>query len=283
MQPKIDLIKIRDLDEIVRDSITFLRQNFKPLLKAYFTICGVFLVTGLIVSIVNYYEMRLHLEEGTSVFTAFYFLSMLFGLLNVTSTTITTLCFVTLYREKGNEAPTVDEVWSYFKFYFVRILGAIFVISILFTIGTVFFLIPGIYLFNVLGLILPIIIMENATFGYAISRSFHIIKNSWWRVFGSMIIVSIVLLATYTVLAIPVGLLVEVYALVSGSSIAAVYKLPMMVVSGCFQFLYLLPVIALALNYYSLTEQTDGTSLLNRIETFGIKNTDAGHTTIEEY
>ncbi len=283
MQPKIELIKIRDLDEIVRDSITFLRQNFKPLLKVYFTICGVFLVTGLIVSIVNYYEMRLHMEEGTSVFTAFYFLSMLFGLLNITATTMTTLCFVTLYREKGNEAPTVEEVWSYFKFYFMRILGAIIVISILGMLGTVFCLLPGIYLFTVLGLILPIIIMENTTFGYAISRCFQIIKNNWWRVFGSMIVVSIVLLAAYTVLAIPLGVLVEVYALVSGVSITTIYTLPMMVISGCFQFLYILPVIALALNYYSLTEQSDGTSLLSRIERFGVKDTDADHTTTEEY
>jgi hypothetical protein len=283
MQPKIELIKIRDLDEVVRDSITFLRQNFKPLFKAYFTICGVFLVIGLIISIVNYYEMRLHLEEGTSVFTIYYLLSMLFGLLNVTSTTMTTLCFITLYREKGNEAPTVEEVWSYFKFYFMRILGALVLISILGMLGTVFCLLPGIYLFTVLGLILPIIVMENATFSYAISRCFQLIKSNWWRVFGSMIVMSIVLLAIYTVLAIPVGLLVEVYALVSGISITTIYTLPMMIMSGCFQFLYILPVIALALNYYSLTEQSDGTSLLNRIEMFGVKDTNAGHTTTEEY
>jgi hypothetical protein len=283
MQHKIELIKIRDLDEVVRDSITFLRQNFKPLLKTYFTICGVFLIIGLIVSIANYYEMQLHMEEGTSVFTIVYFLSMLFGVLNVTSTTITTLCFITLYREKGNEAPTVEEVWSYFKFYFLRILGAVFLITLFGVIGTVFCLLPGVYLFTVLGLVFPIIIMENATFNYGLSRCFQIIKNNWWNVFGSMLVISIVLLAAYAVLAIPVGLLVEVYALVSGTSIKAIYTLPMLVTSGCLQFLYILPVISLALNYYSLTEQSDGTSLLSRIERFGVKDADAGHTTNEEY
>lgn len=283
MQPKIELIKIRDLDEVVRDSITFLRQNFKPLLKSYFTICGVFLIIGLIVSIVNYFEMQMHLEEGTSVFTIAYFLSMLFSILNITSTTVTTLCFITLYREKGNEAPSTQEVWSYFKFYFMRILGATFIIAVLAILGTIFCILPGIYLFTVLGLTLPIIVMENATFNYAISRCFHIIKNNWWRVFGSIVVIYFVLLAVYAVVALPVGLLAEVYATASGTTIAKIYTVPMLLMSGCLQFLYILPVISLALNYYNLTELSDGTSLLSRIETFGVKDNSADHSTSEEY
>ncbi|NCD72314.1 hypothetical protein [Mucilaginibacter agri] len=283
MQSKIELNKIRNLDEIVSDTIIFFKQNFKPLLKAYFTICGAFLIAGLILAVINFFEMRVHMEEGTSIFTTTYFLSLLFGLINYTATILTTLSFITIYREKGNEAPTVEEVWSYFKFYFLKALWAIIAIVVISSIGSVFCLLPGIYLFTVLGLILPIIVVENTTFNYAISRSFQIIKKSWWRVFGSMLIISVVVLAAYTVLAIPVMLVAEIYALVTGISLTTFYLMPLAVVSSAAQFLYILPIIALALSYFSLTEQQDGTSLLNRIETFGVTDRNAGDNTTEEY
>jgi len=205
------------------------------------------------------------------------------GCLNYVVTTLTTLSYIIIYQEKGNEAPMVEEVWSYFKFYFLRVLGAVIVITMISTIGAVFCLLPGIYLFTVLGLILPIIVIENATLNYSMSRCFQIIKNNWWTVFGSMIIISIVLFAAYIALSIPVMMLVEIYALVSGTSITTLYLLPITIISSCLHFLYILPVIALTLNYYSLTEQCDGTSLLSRIETFGVKDDNAGHTTGEEY
>jgi hypothetical protein len=50
MQPKIELAKTRDFGEIINDTFLFMRQNFKPLLKYFFTFCGIFLAAGTVCS-----------------------------------------------------------------------------------------------------------------------------------------------------------------------------------------------------------------------------------------
>jgi hypothetical protein len=37
-----------------------------------------------------------------------------------------------------------------------------------------------VYLSPILALILPIMVMENTSFGYAFNRSFVLIKENWW-------------------------------------------------------------------------------------------------------
>ncbi|HEY4194580.1 MAG TPA: hypothetical protein VGM63_03535, partial [Mucilaginibacter sp.] len=44
MSTNLELAKPRDFGEIINDTFTFVRQNFKPLLKYFFVICGFFIL-----------------------------------------------------------------------------------------------------------------------------------------------------------------------------------------------------------------------------------------------
>lgn len=284
MRPKIEFEQIRDLDEVVSDSIVFFKQNFKPLLKVYFSICGFFLFVSLVLGIINILEMRVRLEEGTSVFSVAYFLSTFFNFISVSMTVTTILSYLTLYRKNGNEAPTVQEVWAYVKSHIIKIFAANVVIAIIVAIAFVFCILPGLYFLPVLSLILPIMMMEEARFGYAFDRCFKLVKGHWWQVFGSLFLVTIVLSAFSLAFMVPAGLITEVYALITGGSFAKIYQIPVLISSICVQVLYALPIIALTLNYFSLIEQKEGSSLMRRIEmlgTTGKSNND--HLATEEY
>jgi hypothetical protein len=64
---------------------------------------------------------------------------------------------------------------------------------------------------------------------------------------------------------------------------ATVYTIAVDVAAHLMQFLYLLPVIATALVYFSLTEQKDDVSLLQRIEMLGQHAPETTQPETEEY
>src|SRR5688572_17638407 len=43
-EQKIEFRKIRDFGEVMNDTFSFVRQNFKPLFKSFFAICSFFMI-----------------------------------------------------------------------------------------------------------------------------------------------------------------------------------------------------------------------------------------------
>ena len=43
MIQKVEFRKVRDFGEVISDTFLFMKQNFKPLFKAFFYLCGFFL------------------------------------------------------------------------------------------------------------------------------------------------------------------------------------------------------------------------------------------------
>lgn len=269
MQEKIELNKVRGFGEIIEDSIQFFKQNWKPLLRAYFYICGFFWVASLLVSLFNEIRTIQLVAVGGSVFTFTYFLAIMFELLSFLVITLTVLSFMALYKEKGNEAPAVDEVWSYVKYFFFRVFGSYIALGALIAAGTLCCIIPGIYFMVVLSLTVPVMVMENATLGYAFSRSFLLIKTRWWQTLGVIIVTEIIIVAAMFAIVIPVGLIVWGSTFLTNAAGTHIYLYSTIVVSHVLQFLYLLPIIAIALTYFSFTEQNDYGTLLQRIMMLG--------------
>ena len=124
MPAKVELVQIRRFGEIVDDSILFVKQNWKPLLRSYFSICGFFWVAGLILSVFNQTQIFALQENGESIYSVTYISTAVLNFLNIIFVILTGLCFVTLYKEKENQAPSVEEVWTYVKYYFFRVVGS---------------------------------------------------------------------------------------------------------------------------------------------------------------
>lgn len=289
MQPKIELAKTRDFGEIISDTFTFIGQNWKPLLKSYAIICGFFIVANLIVALLQQHKMLDTIQTNSpysvgynfgkyfrSMFGVTYFLSVIFGIFSLTAISLVPLSFIALYKEKGNVAPETEEVWNYFKHYFFRVMGSYLVIVICLVAGFFLCLVPGFYLWPVLSLILPIIVLENATLGYSWSKSFQLIKENWWSTFGAIAVSWIITYAAASIFIIPVTLVTVgsvFFSKTQPSSSALI--LTTIISSLCYVF-YMLPTITAALCYFNLNERKEGTGLMGRINNFGNNDPAAG-------
>lgn len=283
MEEKIELNRIRTLGEIIDDSIQFFKQNWRPLLRSYFTICGFFWVVSFVVAILNQVQTAQRLAMGGSQFGATYFLAMFFDLVSGIVIILTVMSFIALYKEKQNQAPSTEEVWSYFKYYFFRIFGSYLALALCLVAGLLCCVIPFFYLAVVFSIIFPIMIMENTTFGYAFSRSFKLIKNRWWNVLGVIIISDIIIVVAMFSIGIPVTLVVVSTKFLTNVGGLTIYKYATVIVTHFLQFLYPIPLIAITLTYFSLTEEKDEGALYERINSIGKRDSGINDNLTEEY
>src|SRR5947209_2042968 len=231
MQEKIELNRIRTLGEIIDDSIQFFKQNWRPLLRSYGTICGFFWVVSFIVALLNQVQTVQRLAMGESQFGGIYFLAMFFDFISGIVIILTVLSFIALYKEKQNEAPSTEEVWAYFKYYFFRIFGSYLALIACLVAGFLCCIIPFFYLAVVFSLIFPIMIMENTTFGYAFSRSFKLVKNRWWNVLGVIIVSEIIIVVAMFSIGIPVTLVVVTTKFLTNVDGMTVYRYATVIVT----------------------------------------------------
>jgi len=279
MEQTIELRKQRDFGQIINDSFTFLKQNFKPLFRTLFIICGFLILIGIISSIFYYYNIgssfniNINSPEARSkplmvIITAF--LTAFTVLLAQAFIQLTTICYISVYLQKTGKTPSLAEVWGYFKYFLLRALGSSIVTITLFFIGCIFCLIPGIYLLPIFSLIIPIIVIENTSFGYAFSASFRLIKNNWWLVFGVIFVMGFMVWIAHVIVDIPLTFITlgdKFLPVLNG------IKLPIVIVSSIIKnvlsFAYVIPTIAIALCYFSLSEEKDSTGLMDRIDKLG--------------
>jgi len=270
MQEKIELNRIREFGDIIDDSLQFFKQNWKPLLKSYFTICGFFWLASLLLGIFNQINTFHRIHDGQSPFSTTYFLYFLFEYIDFIIITLTVLSFISLYKEKGNEAPSVEEVWSFVKYYFFRAFGSYLLLTLCIIIGAVFCILPGIYLAVSFSLVLPVIVIENSTLSYAFSRCFQLIKNNWWFMLGAVFVSEIILVVALLAIIIPVMIIAFGVTFLTNVSMLTMYSYASIIIGHLLQFAYMFPIIVICLVYFSLVEQKDDGNLLQRINNIGV-------------
>ncbi|MEO6850627.1 MAG: hypothetical protein ABI203_03550 [Mucilaginibacter sp.] len=298
MTPKIELAKPRDFGEIISDTFTFTRQNFKPLLKYFFIFCGFFMLASASTSVLNQinavrvmnslasnnFETRSPFA-ALSVFTPTYFLAILFLLLEYIAIAVTVLCYLTLYKQKQNNIPKMEEMWGYFKFYFLKIFGSSLLVSLIVIVGCFFCLIPGIYLYPIMSLVIVIMVVENTNFSYAFNHSFALIKDNWWATFGVFVVMTIIIAVASMVVVLPAALLnvVNLFMhLTKGTSISITTAIVTTLLTEVGHIFHILTIVSTTLIYFNLTETKEGTGLIERINQFGT-NTPDSNITPEEY
>nr|WP_294940889.1 hypothetical protein [uncultured Mucilaginibacter sp.] len=283
MLPKVELARIRNLGETVDDSILFLKQNFRPLLKAYVYICGIFWVAGLVVSMFGLTQRFQLQNQGEAISSTTYILTAIAGYINFIFLALTSFSFIALYHEKGKEAPTVEEVWAYVKYYLLRVAGSGIALFALLALGTLLCVLPGIYFMPILLLIIAIMTLENASFSYAFGLAFTLIKNKWWHLMSALVVMMVLILAITILLCIPLGIIAGLILYLTDVNQPEAQGIGIAIALNTLQFFYILPMIAVALCYYSFTEQRDDNSLMQRIEMLGKHNAGTTHLPTEEY
>ncbi|MFD0794555.1 hypothetical protein ACFQZX_13090 [Mucilaginibacter litoreus] len=300
MQPKVELAKSRDFGEIINDTFNFIKQNMKQLVKNQFIFCGLFFLAGSLLFVLQQYraknlitsmgEMGPQTYESINTFRLLgvsYFIGIALVFIGGCISVITVLSYMAIYKQKGNIVPETSEVWGYIKYYFLRSLLVVFVVAILFGLGLVLCLIPGIYLFPIMGLICPVMIFENGSFEYSFSRAFQLIKDNWWVTAATVLVSWIIYYFMAMIVTIPISIVGIGSSLLSPVKSFTVMPLWASVVSVFIQQITMLfsiiPVITIALCYFNLSESKEGTSLLDRINKLGNNNTPQTDLPTEEY
>ena len=292
MNQPIELRRLRDFGQIINDSFTFFKENFKPLFTALLVICGFFIVASTISTVFTYMNMgnvfasRMNAENIQRDPVGYFVSTGVTALILIVTQSfihLVTLCYISVYLQKQNVTPTLAEVWDYFKFYFFRAIGSSILLFIILIIGFMLCIIPGFYLSPILYLVVPIIIIENSSFSYAFNRSFVLIKNNWWLVFGVIFIMSLVVGVASSIASIPLTIFSLGGKFFSTKSIALPLTIIFSILRNLLLLAYALPSIAICMCYFSLSEQTDGLGLLGRIEQLGKTNDDTSNLPTEEY
>jgi hypothetical protein len=286
MQPKVELAKLRDFGEIINDTFLFVKQNFKPLLKYFFTFCGIFIVGGVISASLLQLKMvgtmssissgiynRQYRPSMFNFFGIEYLFTIIFALLSFVTIQVTVLSYIALYKAKDKQIPTTEEMWGYIKYYFLRVLGSSILLNIMIVFALLFCVIPGVYLAPIFALIFPIMVMENTSFGYAFSRSFLLIKENWWATFGSLIVIWIIFYVCMMIITVPASI-INAMSLIIHSSFSKPAAVVTAVLQHACQVFTVLPITTLCLCYFNLSESKDGTSLLDKINKMGTTNPD---------
>lgn len=283
IEPKIEFRQVRDFSQTINDSFTFIKQNFKNLIRPLIYICGFFIIATMASAVMQQLKtVRLlglakasttktySTEFSSYAFGVEYVLLILFSVLTVGAIYLVTYCYIKLYKDRHNSPPSAEEVWLAFKRNALRYFIAMILLSILSVIGFLFCLIPGFYLLPIVTLALPIMVMEEKGIADSFSRSMELLKDNWWKTFGLILISGLIAYFSMGILGLP-GVLLNVFALFLEDSpnLVLAGSIFSSLLTGISQIIYILPAIVSALWYYSLSEEKDGLGLFERIENFG--------------
>lgn len=291
---QLEFKKRRDFGQVINDTFTFMRQNFKPLIKTYFTFCGLFVLASMAAMLMQQYKMVNVINTGIGnrygqrsglgyIYGIEYFLSILFSLATYASMSVAILSYIAIYVQKGNQTPTTDEVWGYFKYYFFRVFGNSLLLMLMLGIAFLFCLVPGFWLFPFVAMMFPIMVIENGSLGYSFNRSFKIIKDNFWVTFGTLVVVWIIVTACMSLVVLPTSILNMVTMFTSKTPrMNVTLTMITTVLQSICQVFTIIPIITISLIYFSLVEQKENPGLMERISNFG-NNEKPVDTRPEEY
>lgn len=278
MTETVEFKKRRDFGQVINDTFTFIRQNIKPLIKTYFTFCGLFVLASMATLLLQQFKMvnvintvgGMRHTSGIGLYGIEYFLSLIFSFASYSSMTVAVLSYIAIYVQKGNQTPTLDEVWGFFRYYFFRVFGSSFLLMLLLIIGFMFCLVPGFYLFPFIAMMFPIMVIENSSLSYSFSRSFSLIKENFWVTFGTLIIVWIIVYACTTLIVLPTSLF-NMLAMFSSKNLQMSLTLTLIttVLQSLCQVFTIVPIITISLMYFNLVEEKESVGLMERISNFG--------------
>ena len=280
-QPKIEFRQIRDFGEVINDTFIFLKQNYKPLSRIVFIISSLFILANIVFSSINLYYMQKTVSLNGGKYNSVVIsrslqgtvLVGLFSFVTLYVISLATYSYISVYVEKKRETPTLEEVWSYSKYYALRFLWANFLAIFILIVGFVFCIIPFFYLWPIISLALSAIVLENGNIFSSFTRGFKLIKENWWMSFGTLIILTAIYYACAMAVILPVTIASSGATLFLPDFNSPFYVLVIKsVLSSLAQFLMLIPIIGVSLLFFSLVEKKESEGLLERIESVGAEN-----------
>ena len=131
--------------------------------------------------------------------------ALIIGLLS--NMVLTGLLTVVVSKAVIGQQGTVGEAWATVRPQFLRLIGLTLLVGFLSTLGLVFCLIPGVFLWALWGLSTPALILERQPVIEAMRRSARLVLGSWWRVFLILLLAAILAAVISYIIAVPFQLI----------------------------------------------------------------------------
>ncbi|MBC7652530.1 MAG: hypothetical protein H7101_12355 [Deinococcales bacterium] len=281
---KMELRKLRDFSQNLNDTFQFIRQELKPLLAGFMAICGVFIIlSGIVSGIYQQDSVKDILKAFTGVkvkqrgfddlFSGMYFLLLLIQYFSYMLIAVVLAAYFKVYDTKGKASPTIEEVWNKTMQYIIPIFFFSIVYTIITVVSVFFCVVPFFYFAVVFAPFTMIYVMEDCAFGIGFNRCFALIKNNFWMSFA-------IYFVAYIIYAFGAGIIGAIVSVIAGLASYFTTKdvsATVAIVSGILQVFthvfYIVFFVSVALNYFNLTEQLDGSGLLKRIDSIGTTTT----------
>lgn len=100
---------------------------------------------------------------------------------------------------------TFSEAWEDLRPRLLPLLGLTVLVTAAVLLGLVALVIPGIFLYVLLSLATPALILERSGIGQSMGRSRLLVLGSWWRVFGVLIVAQLVTFVIGYLIQLPFG------------------------------------------------------------------------------
>lgn len=282
----VDLRRDRDFGEVFNATFAFIRQNIAVLAKGV-----LFFVTPAIV------VAQVFAGKYTSQFFSFpgtepdfdtlvssapaLLLGMLFSILAWLAHQVVVLGTVRLHEQRGpGQFEPIDAFKEGLRFIVPLVgtsllMGAFFVVTIplhiLLCIGTV-----GVaYMAIRLSLASYAVVMDDLTVLDAFRTSWRLVKDDWWQTFGVLLVMGLLAGILSYLFQMPMIIYTALMTLSDpeGSTLATGIPLWMQAIGVLGQIaqylLYVLPVVAGALQYGNLSEARNQTAFVERMRAFG--------------
>ncbi|MGH3948102.1 MAG: hypothetical protein ACRDSE_03125 [Pseudonocardiaceae bacterium] len=101
---------------------------------------------------------------------------------------VTGIATVVVGKAVIGESLSLADAWAQCRPRLLPLLGLTVLVGALVAIGTMLFIVPGIWLMVLLSLATPALILERTTIGHALVRSKDLVRNAWWHIFGILLI-----------------------------------------------------------------------------------------------
>lgn len=278
-QPLIKLQQKRDIGQVLTATFSFLKITYKYILKdmlllvsPFFVIPGIFLTLQQYDTYTNAYTFGGN--RSLLLFSPYYYLYILGTIVGMTIAFSIVGNYVYQYNQTGSTEFDVQAVRAaarrdFFKLFITFLLFYLMVVA-----GVIFLIIPGIYfgVANALGGT-NIVLDKNATVGSAFGESRRLINDNWWRTFGLFIITALIVYAFTMLFSIPASIYTFIISWHMTKGDPENYRLPFILFNALAHLAACLvapiSVVASSIYYYSLKEEKDQISLVQKIENLG--------------
>ncbi len=281
VEQKIEFRKIRDFGENLNDTFVFIGQNLRPLLKALFAICGAFMIMQAIFSGLYQYKtfgilQQIMNPKGISTsqqfnefFTPHYFLTVCFPLLVISAMQTVCASYIKFYIRHDGRQPAIEDVWSMFLTYFLKVFAYNFVATLLIVLAFPFCFFPAVYLYVLFVPLSLITIIEDKSLFDGFRRCAVLIRENFWSSFFIYFVSYLIYSFSGTIIGAAVTFIIGLGAYLTTKDLRTTVSIATSFLNIFTYAFYVVYITSVALQYFNLAEQQDGTGILDRINRIG--------------